>query len=120
MKLSDISTLDLIHALRERAAKLTAAVPTDPRRDPQWSAVREAIKREITGDVDRPAASWQMPHDDACAEAMLNGLADVAVDALAAQTDNTVTAAIVLNALSDAVLAAAKKQTMREPSWRRL
>ncbi len=50
----------------------------DPRKHPQWQAVRDAIKGEIIAPEDN---GWIIPHGGDAADAMLNGLADVAIEA---------------------------------------
>ena len=59
----------------------------DPRKHPQWWAVRQAIKGELVAERDgdgRPVevvAGWMVPTTHDMAAAMLNGLADIAVEA---------------------------------------
>ncbi len=57
----------------------------DPRKHPQWEAVRSAIKDELVDrNMDYPEGwhgGWLSPGSDAMGDAMLNGLADVAIEA---------------------------------------
>jgi hypothetical protein len=63
----------------------------DPRKHQRWQAVRDAIKRELVdANMDYPEGwhgGWLSPGSDDMADAMLNGLADVAVDAAFPQTE---------------------------------
>lgn len=58
----------------------------DPRKHPQWANIREAIKRELVtenydGKFKRWSEGWEVPRTDTMADAMLDGLADVTVEA---------------------------------------
>lgn len=57
----------------------------DPRKHPQWSAVRAAIKDEIVDrNMDYPEGwhgGWLSPGSEGAADSMLNGLADIAIEA---------------------------------------
>ena len=59
----------------------------DPRKHPQWLAVRQAIKCELVAERDahgeplKVEDGWVAPTTHEMAAAMLDGLADVAVEA---------------------------------------